>query len=65
MRRSERKMKIEITKLEQKMLLSACKSFKQADKDVIENGYVCEYGPIDKNLIKRWNALLRKIRNAK
>lgn len=55
-------MKIKVTRLEQKMLLSAAKSFRQADKDTIGMNATCEYGDINKDLLKRWDVLIKKLR---
>lgn len=51
---------------ERKMLLVAAKSFKAADENFIEHHNEEEstdiYGPINKEMIRKWNALIKKLR---
>lgn len=53
------------TKQEKRMLIEAAKSFRQADKDSIGMGYYNNGVLIDKEFLKRWDVILRKLREGK
>lgn len=60
------KRSITLKLYERQMLIEAAVSFRQADKDAIGCGYADGSGnPITKKTLKKWDAIIKKLKGKK